>query len=911
MSLWRQTTRGLRTLKNRKAADQDAADEVDHYLDEAAADFVAQGLSPDAARRAARLALGSPMALREQVRGYGWENRIETFFADLRYALRRLRQKPGFAAASLLTLALGIGATTSIFSVINGVLLKPLPYPNPGRLVALAHSAPGLNIKELNMSPALYFTYSDESRVFEDVCVWATDTASLTGVGDPEEVPALLVTNRFLSILRVQPQLGRGFIAADDDPSGQRTVILSDGYWKSRFGGDRLLIGRRILVDHTIREVIGVLPPSFQFMDRDASMVIPLRFDRKDSDLLNVSYQGLARLRPGVTIPQATADVARMLPVAVAKFPLKAGLGADLFAEARLAPVLRPLKDALIGDVGNTLWVLMATVGIVLLIACANVANLLLIRGEARRQELAIRAALGAGRGRIARELLLESVMLSLTGGALGVLLTYGLLRILTASRLPHLPRIHDISLDPLVLAVAMGISLTTGLLFGLIPALKYSRPQLANVLRGGGRSLSHGKDQSRARALLVIVQVALALVLLIGSGLMMRTFQALRHVDPGFTGASEIETMRISLPLAQVGHREEVVMRMEEEILRKLEAIQGVSAVGMTNTIPLEGGVDNSASVYVEGQESRDGATPPIRRYKSISPGYFAAMGSRLIAGRDFTWSEIYNQTPVALVSQNMARELWGGPIGDPRAALGKRIRLTADDEWRQVIGVAADLRDDGLDRPAPSIAYWPMMQRHVDKAEIFMHGGPPRSAHRTLAYVIRTPRAGSLSLRRDLQSAVAAVNPTLPVADVKTLASVYERSLARTTFTLVLLAIASGMALLLGVIGIYGVISYSVSQRTREIGIRLALGAPLRGLIGMFVRHGVVLSAIGAACGLAAALALTQLMKAVLYNVSPTDPLTYGAVSMGLILAAGLASYVPARRAARVDPAQALRAE
>jgi predicted permease len=380
----------------------------------------------------------------------------------------------------------------------------------------------------------------------------------------------------------------------------------------------------------------------------------------------------------------------------------------------------------------------------------------------------------------------------------------------------------------------------------------------------------------------------------------MMRTFQALRQVDPGFSSAQEIETLRISIPGAQV-RQEDRAVRMEEEILRKIEAIPGVSAVGIVNTIPLDGGPNNS-SVYVDGQDAA-----PIRRYKSISPGYLAAMGSRLIAGRDLTWTETYRQAPVALVSENMARELWL----DPGAALGKRIRLTLDDEWREVIGVVADLRDDGVDQKAPATAYWPLLQQHPEKTNPFVHGGPPRSAHRTVAFMIRTPRAGTMGLRQELERAVAGVNPTLPVADVKTLASLYERSLARTTFTLVLLAIASGMALLLGVIGIYGVISYSVSQRTREIGIRLALGAPVQALIGMFVRYGLVLSGIGAACGLTAALALTRLMKAVLYDVSPIDPLTYGAVSLGLILSAALASYLPARRAARVDPAQTLRAE
>ena len=601
-------------------------------------------------------------------------------------------------------------------------------------------------------------------------------------------------------------------------------------------------------------------------------------------------------MKPGVTLAQASADVARMLPMAPAKFPINPGFSPALFTQARFGPNLRLLKDVLIGDIGNTLWVLMGTVGIVLLIACANVANLLLVRADGRRQELAIRAALGAGWGRIARELLLESTLLGFAGGALGLALAYGTLQALAASAPAHLPRAQEISIDPAVLAFTLGISLAAGFLFGLVPVFKYARPHIANALRGAGRSFSQSRERHRTRGLLVVVQVALALVLLVGSGLMIRTFQALRHVDPGFSGAQEIETLHISIPDTQVRDAERAI-RMEEEIVHKIEAVAGVSAVAITSFLPLEGGGNNS--LFTEDFTAREGATPPIRRYKYISPGYLSTIGSHLVAGRDLTWADIYNRTPVVLISENMARELWH----DPRAALGKRVRATLKDDWREVIGVVPDMRDGGIDQKPPAIAYWPLLQKSFQAARTY--------AIRSVAFVIRTPRAGSAGLLRDLQQAVASVNPNLPVADVKTLESVYDQSLARASFTLVLLAISGAMALLLGVIGIYGVISYSVSQRTREIGIRLALGAPLEDVTRLFVRYGLVLSAIGAACGLAGALALTRLMKSLLYDVSPADPLTYGAVAAGLILAATLASYLPARRATRVDPVGALRAE
>jgi predicted permease len=802
-----------------------------------------------------------------------------------------------FTAISLVTLAIGIGANAAIFSVIEGVLLKPLSYPHPERLIALWHTAPGVNIKDLNMAPSLYFVYRDESHVFDEVSMWTSETSSVTGLAEPEEVPALLVTNRLLPILDVQPAVGRRFTPADDDPKSPRAVMLTDGYWKSRFGGDRSVVGRNIILDGRPSQVIGVLPASFQFMDRKVSLVMPLRFDRAEVRLGNFSYQGVARLKPGMTIDQATADVARMLPMASRMFSPPGGYSLKMFDEARIGPNLRFLKDDLVGDIGNTLWVLMGTVGMVLLIACANVANLLLVRADGRQQELAIRAALGAGWGRIARELLLESLLLGAVGGALGLGLAYGVLRLLAASGLAHLPRIENISIDGWVLAFTVGISLAAGLIFGLIPVFKYARPHLSQALRSGGRSLSQSKDRHRARSILVVVQVALALVLLVSSGLMIRTFQALRHVDPGFSGAHDMQTLRISIPSTQVKEPERVT-RMEEAILRKIEALTGVSSVAMISSVPMDGNNYNNP-VFAQDLTYREGTIPPVRRFKFISPGYFSTMGTRLIGGRDFSWAETYNMAPVAIVSENLARELWR----DPRAAVGKRIRVTVQDDWREVIGVVADVRDDGVPLKAPTTVYWPLLLKNFE--------GDGVSTRRGVAFVIRTPRAGSTGFLQELRQAVWSVNPNLPLAGVTTLETLYDKSLARTSFTLVMLAIAGGMALLLGVIGIYGVISYSVSQRRREIGIRLALGAPLQEVTGMFVRHGLVLSSIGTACGLSAAFALSRLMKSLLFDVSPADPATYVSVSVGLIGAAMLASYLPALRATKVDPVEALRAE
>jgi predicted permease len=801
-----------------------------------------------------------------------------------------------FTVLSLLTLAIGIGANTAMFSVINGVLLKPLPYPHPGQLVALWHTAPGVNIDDLNISPSLYYTYASENRVFQDVSIWTGGSSSVTGIAEPEEVDTLFVTHRLLPILDVKAVLGRAFTETDEDPKQPETVMLTDGYWRSRFGADPSIIGRRITIEGKPTEIIGVLPASFRFMDRRVSLMSPLRFNRAELKLGGFSYLGLGRLKPGVTLAQANADAARMLPIHIEQFQPPAGFTKAMFNDARIAPTLRLMKDDLLGDISNTLWVLMGTVGIVLLIACANVANLLLVRAEGRQQELAVRAALGAGWGRIARELLMESVALGLTGGVLGLGLAYGALRLLAASDFTQLPRLDNVSIDLWAVVFTFGAAIFAATIFGLTPVFKYARPQLSLALRSGGRALSSSRDRQRTRNVLVVVQIALALVLLVSSGLLIRTFQALRNVDPGFSAPRHVQTIGISIPDTTVKEPEQVV-RMQEAILRKIEGLAGVSAVALTDAVPMDGGW--SDPVYAADRVYAEGTIPPLRRFRLTSPGYVAAIGSRLVAGREVTWTETYNHVPVALVSENMARELWG----EPQAALGKRIRPSLADDWRDVIGVVADLRDNGVDQKAPTIVYWPLYQTNFESSKVYIRRG--------ISVLIRSPRAGSLEFLGEVRRAVWAVNANLPIANPRTLGAIYDRSMARTSFTLVMLVIAGGMALLLGIVGIYGVLSYSVSQRTREIGIRLALGAPVSDVRRMFLRHGLVLSGIGAACGLTAAFALTRAMKSLLFEVSPADPVTYVAASAGLVGAALLASYLPARSASAVDPAHALRGE
>ena len=893
MSLWRQLSRGLRVLGNRPQADREIADEVRHYLEESTAAYVSQGLSPDEAKRAARMEMGTETAVREQVRGYGWENPVEGFALDVRHALRRLSRSPGFAAVSILTLALGIGASTAIFSVIDGVLLRPLPYAHPEQLVALRHTAPGLNINDMNMAASLYFTYRDENRAFAHVALWAPDSWTVTGQGDPEEVAGISSTHDLLGVLGIAPAIGRGLVEADEDPGNGAVVLLGNGYWRSRFGGDPAVVGRRILVDGVATEVVGVLPPEFRFFDRRVSLLAPARMKRSNIGLLSFCCQGLARMKPGVTLAEANADVARMLPMAPLKFPINAGFRADTWVNARMGPRLRPMRDEQVGNIGETLWVLMGAVGVLLTIGCANVANLLLVRAEGRRQELAVRVALGAGWWRVARELLVESVLLALTGGMAGLALAAGSLKLLAVTSLVHLPRMHEIAISGSVLWFALGVSLASGLLFGIVPVVKYRRTQAVEGLRGGGRLSTENRERHRVRGLLVVVQVALALVLLIGAGLMWRTFQALRNVDAGVARPGEVQMVRIGIPNAQAQDPGQVT-RIEAQILDRMSTVAGVSSVGAVDARPLNGGSNNP--LHVEGLSLPPGSLPPIRRYKFISPGYLAAAGSRLVAGRDLTWSETHRRAPVALVSENLAREIWGSP----QAALGKRIAEFLRNDWHEIVGVVSDLRDDGVNQNAPKIVYWPLLR-------LDSHG--ELQATRNLTYLVRSQRAGTTSLVRDLQSAVSGVNANLPLAEVTTLGAEYEQSLARTSFTLLLLGTAGAMALLVGVIGIYGVIAYMVSQRTREVGIRIALGAPAGEVTAMFVRQGLLLAAIGGTVGLAAAFGLTRLMRSVLYGVSAADPVTYAAATAALLAAVVAGSWLPARRASRVDPVTALR--
>ena len=816
----------------------------------------------------------------------------------MKHSLRRLFKSPAFALTAIITVGAAIGANALIFSVVNGVILKPLPYAHPETLVGAWLTAPGVMQGPLQQSAGTYYMLRENGQSFEDIGLWQSSTATITGRGEPEQVETLWVTDATLPVLGIKPALGRLFTKEDDLPNGPNVVLISYRYWQRAFGGSPSAIGQTLMFNGAAREVVGVLPEDFRFLRANPLVIHPQKIDRATIHAAGFNYQGIARLKPGVSIAQANADVERLLPSLTERFPLPPGFTKKMFDDARFGSLVRPLDADVVGDIGNMLWILLGTVGLVLLVACANVANLFLVRAEARQQELAIRMALGAEARRVAWQLMSESLLVALMGGVLGIALAYGGIQLLLYLQPAQLPRLNEITLDPIVLLFTLGVSLIAGLLFGAIPILKYARPHMAAALKDASRGSSEGRERHRARNTLVVAQVALAAVLLVASGLMVRTFIAIRDVPPGFRNPESILTMRISIPSAVVNDPAQTA-RMHEQIVRKLEAIGGVESVGVTSEVTM-GGNNNNDPIWVEDFPQQDAGIPPLRRHKYIADGYFSTMGNPVIAGRGITWNDVHTWANVALVSENLAREYWG----EPTKALGKRIRRSTKSPWYEIVGVVGNERQDGATKPAPTIVYWAML--NGDKAD-------PRGIfiQRSLAYVIRSSRLQEPGFLGEVQQAVWSVNPNLPLARVRTMLQVYNESMAQTQFVLVILGIAASVTLLLGLVGIYGVIAYIVSQRRREVGIRMALGAQGESVQRIFVTRGLTLAAAGLAIGLIGAAAMMRLLSSFLFGVNPFDPVTYVAVTAGLGLVALIATWLPARQATRIDPMMALRAE
>jgi len=815
----------------------------------------------------------------------------------MKHALRRLFKTPAFALTAIITVGAAIGANALIFSVVNGVILKPLPYADSKSLVGAWLLAPGVMEGPLQQSAATYFMIRENTQSFQDIGLWSNGSATVTGRGEPEQIDTLNVTDGTLPVLGIQPALGRAISKDDDRPNGAQVVLISHAYWLRAFGGNPSAIGQSVMINGTAREVIGVLPEDFRFLRANPQLILPMRIDRSTIHAAGFNYQAVARLKPNATIEQANTDVERLLPSLTSRFPLPAGFTQQMFDDARFGSLVRPLDVDVVGDIGSLLWILLGTVGLVLLVACANVANLFLVRAEARQQELAIRLALGAEARQIAWQLISESLTVAMVGGAIGTALAYGGIQLLVYLQPAQLPRLNEITLDPIVLLFTLGVSLIAGVMFGAIPILKYARPHMAAAMKDSSRGSSEGRERHRARNSLVVAQVALAAVLLVASGLMVRSFLAIRDVPMGFQHPDTVLTFRISIPQPVVADIDQVA-RMHEEIAHRLEAIGGVQSVGVSSSVTLDQ-QNNNDPIWVEDVPASDGKIPPLRRMKYLGARYFETMGNPILAGRDLTWLDVHNAAPVALLSDDLAREYWG----EPARAIGKRVRRTSETGWIEIVGVVGDERQDGATRPAPPTIYWPMKVSEAIGGQAYVQ--------RSAAYAIRSSRLQTPGFLNEVQQAVWSVNPSLPLARVRTLRQMYDESMAQTQFVLVILAIAASVTLLLGLVGIYGVIAYIVAQRRREVGIRMALGAQSMSVQKLFLARGLTLTAIGLALGLGVSAAMMRLLSSQLFGVEPFDPLTYVAVIVGLGGVALLATWLPARRATRIDPMRALRSE
>jgi len=870
----------------REAADAEQQEELEFYVDVTAEEYVERGMSPEAARAAARRKLGNMTLIREEIYRMNTVTFAENTLRTARQTVRLLRTHPGFVLTVVLSLALGIGANTAIFSVVHGVLIQPLPYPHADALVGIYNrlTISGQVYEDAALSPGMYAACRNDCRAFEHVGVWSSGAATVTGAAEAEQVATVTVTHGVLPAFGVPASLGRWFSPEDDSPGGARTAILSHGYWQRRFGGDREILGRTVVIDFVPHQIVGVMPRDFRFVDLSPDVLLAQRLATNRAD--EFSYNGIGRLKPGLSVAQANEDIARVWR----NWAQNEGIG-KLLEEMAVTPNARPLKNDVVGNVGMALRVLMGTLGLLMLLVCANVANLVLVRAQARQQEFAIRAALGAGWGRIAWEQLAESLTLGLMGGTLGLGLAYFGVRLLVANGPDGLPRLDEITLGPAVVAFALLCALGTSLLFGTVAIVGRRVPRHIENARGATPA-----RELRGQRVLVVGQVAMALVLLVASGLMVRTLLAIQSVQPGFTRPDQIQMVRISLP--QVLAREpERVIRVQKDLLDRLAAIPGVAAVGFASALPLENN-RNGVVVAVEGVTEPE-RMPPNRAYRHASPGLFAAQGSRLLAGRDFTWDEVFDQRRVAIVSENMARESWG----EPRQALGKRIRIGRDSPWTEVVGVVENIHAYGLHQPAPATVY--------ARAGVETAANGSTTVRRAVTVAIRSSRAGNQAFLKEVAAAVHAVNASVPLADVRTLEDAYRRTMAQTSFTVTLIGIAAAMALALAVVGVYGVLAYAVARRRHEVGIRLALGAQPGAVRALFVRQGLLLTSLGGIVGLVSSATLSRWISPLLYDVTALDPLTYAISGAALAGGAILASVVPASRAASVDPMSTLRSE
>jgi len=803
-----------------------------------------------------------------------------------------LLKQPGFTVVAIITLALGIGANTAIFSVVNGLLLRPLPYPDSDRLAIIWTHSPGANVVQDWPSPGQYSAIKSNSTVFDEVAIAQGGGATLTGPSAPERVGTVSTSSAMFSLLHANPILGRPFLAEDDVPGKTPAAILSHAFWQRRFGGDPNAIGQTLRIDGDTYEIVGIMPSDFSLNyevmptvgvsdQTDILLSLPMNAEAMSSQG-DENYNLMARLKPGVSIAQAQAELDSVVRGLEDQYP-------DRYpASRRFSFSITPLLDQVVGDVRPALLVLLGAVGCVLLIACANVANLLLARATAREKEIAIRTAIGASRQRLLRQLLTESVLLASLGGAIGLLIAvWGLdgLRWLGPS---SIPRLQNIAIDGRVLGFTFAVVLLTGILFGLAPAMRASRVNLSATLKEGGRSMA-GSGNHRLRSLLVVAEVALSLVLLIGAGLLVRSFLSVQHVDPGFA-AQNVLSLRLSVS-GTTYEKQPRRMIFYKQLWERLRQLPGVESAGGSTILPLSGGI-SWGSISIEGYVPESGQSLIQADGRIATVGYFETMKTPLIRGRFFNEQDTPESEKVAIIDENMARTYW--PDDDP---VGKRLkfgRVESKTPWLTVVGVVASVKQYALDTESRVAFYTP-------------HEQSPSGGLYVTVRTATDPR----NIASAITAEARAMDPNVPIYDIKTMDQRLTESLARRRFAMFALGLFAGVAMLLAAVGIYGVMSYSVTQRTREIGIRMALGAPTRGVLTLIVGQGMLLAGAGVVIGLAGAVATTRLMSSLLYGISATDPITFGVIGILLASVALLACYVPARRATKVDPMVALRYE
>ncbi len=885
MSLLRNIAAGLVSLLQKKRVQGDLSEELSDFLERAAEEKMKKGMSRNEALRDVRLERGNFEATKEEVRSAGWESFVETCWQDLRFGTRMLRKSPGFTAVAALTLALGIGANTAIFSVVNAVLLRPLPYANPSQLVFVSEAKPEAGISGLGMSFPSFIELQDDNRVFGAIAGFGGHALVLTGSGDPSEVSTVVVTPGFFSVLAAEPLLGRVFVPEEGKRGSAPVVILSENLWRDRFGADPGIVGRSITLDMRPYTVIGVMPATFHtpFLSQSIQVWIPLAQDPLFSVWMTRPPQEhwmavIARVRSGISSAQVHAELDAIGARLAGEFP----------AEKGWAIRTEPLQQTITGDVKLPLLLLLGAVGLVLLIACANIANLLLSRATSRSKEIAVRIALGAGKSRIARQLLTECGILGLLGGLIGMLVAYWGVATLAPLLPSGLPKVHSIRMDGWVLGFAFVLSLATSLVFGLAPVLSAAGSDPHKELGEGARA-GESAGPRRARACLAVAEITLAMVLLTGAGLLMRSFAQLTSVNPGFQPKHVVKAM-VSLPQFQYSTPKQWAA-FSEELMTRLQAQPGMRDSAIAGPLPIVDCCVNLAFQIV-GKPTLQPGTPETADYVPASPSYFSVMGIPLLRGRLFNDSDSDTSSPVALISEALAKRYF--PNEDP---LGKHLTFGFPANGvvsREIVGVVGDIHDVSLGKEPGPMLYVPYAQAPLYGGEVVV-----RSTLSTSAVVSA------------IRAVTHGIDKNLPVTDIAALPEVLYKSVAQPRFRTLLLGLFGAIALILAAVGIFGVISYSVSRRTHELGIRMALGAQPGSVMGMVLRETLALTLIGIAIGVPCAIVTARLIARLLFNVSPYDPFTLALVPLALVAVGALASYIPARRAMKVDPVVALRCE